>query len=415
MQPETLKILLLIALHRGWEIRQWDVVAAYLQAELHHDVYISDVNEDGQSGHKWYKTLQKILEIAGLKQCIRDERAYTSTNGKTIIGTHVDDLIGIAPQGKDLDEVEASCEKSVELEKRGIPRKILGMEAAWNQERSEVILTQKSLIETISTTPSPSRNSRPWEKWQKTISATRPGIFQPSKPRKAGRPRKTEIPSNRWGTPVPESNNQTRYPHPSQSPRSTKQQPFTSQSDNSTSHIEIFVANKSEGIILHKPRELNLVVSADVSYGRETSRSQSEVLLTLGNQPVGWYSRCQDVVTLSITEAEYIADCEGAKDIAWTQQLLQELKVKIETPILKTDSERAYNLSQTAKFLRHSRHIQHHYHYLRQQAQNKALMIVTIPGKENPADHLTKLTPMSAIRAWKELWIASSGKTGSEI
>jgi len=166
---------------------------------------------------------------------------------------------------------------------------------------------------------------------------------------------------------------------------------------------------------LRKSRDLNLVAYADASYGEEKSRSQSRVLLTLGNQPVGWHSRRQDIVALSITEAEYIADCEGAKDIVWTQQLLQELKVKIETPILRTDSEGAYNLSQTAKVLRCSRHIQHRYHYLRQHVQNKALTIATIPGKENPADHLTKLVPMSSIRAWKEIWMASSGKPGSEI
>jgi len=91
IRPETLKILLVIALNRGWKIRQWDVVAAYLQAELHHDVYVSDVNEDGeidywklnkalyglkQLGHEWYKTLQKVFEITGLKQRIGDEGQY---------------------------------------------------------------------------------------------------------------------------------------------------------------------------------------------------------------------------------------------------------------------------------------------------------------------------------------------------
>jgi len=48
MRPETLKILLVIALHRGWAIRQCDVVAAYLQVPLHHDVYVSDINEEGE-------------------------------------------------------------------------------------------------------------------------------------------------------------------------------------------------------------------------------------------------------------------------------------------------------------------------------------------------------------------------------
>jgi len=47
MRTETFKILLVIALYRNWAIRQWDVVAAYLQALLKHDIYITDTNEDG--------------------------------------------------------------------------------------------------------------------------------------------------------------------------------------------------------------------------------------------------------------------------------------------------------------------------------------------------------------------------------
>lgn len=63
MQPETVKIVLIIAIYRTWEIRQCDVIAAYLQAELHHDVYISDVNEEGEIE---YWKLNKAL--CGLKQ-----------------------------------------------------------------------------------------------------------------------------------------------------------------------------------------------------------------------------------------------------------------------------------------------------------------------------------------------------------
>lgn len=168
MRPKTRKMLLIIALYRGWEIRQWDVVAAYLQANLHHDIYISDTNEEGeieywklhkalyglkQAGHEWYKTLERILEIAGLKQCIGDEGAYASRRGNILIGTHVDDLIGIAPQGATLDEIEKSIQASVELEKRGKPGKILGMELTSKQD--SVILTQKLLTETMTKTHLP--------------------------------------------------------------------------------------------------------------------------------------------------------------------------------------------------------------------------------------------------------------------
>ena len=73
---------------------------------------------------------------------------------------------------------------------------------------------------------------------------------------------------------------------------------------------------RCEEIILKKPQNLRLVAYADNSYGGPKARSQTEVLLTMGDQPVGWYRRRQDVVALFITAAEYIADCEAAKDLA---------------------------------------------------------------------------------------------------
>ena len=161
----------------------------------------------------------------------------------------------------------------------------------------------------------------------------------------------------------------------------------------------------SEGIIIRKPKEakLSLEIYADASYGGEGARSQTGVLMTLGNQSVGWYSRRQDIVELSIVEAKYKADCEGCG----MRRIV--LNISLKTPILKTDSEGAYSLSQTSKFLRCSHHIEHRYHYLRQQFQSEKLVIRTIPGKENPADILTKLTPVSSITAWKQQWLDSTG------
>ena len=72
-----------------------------------------------------------------------------SANGDQIIGTHVDDLIGIAPEESNLDRIEQSIEKTVELEKSGRPPKVLGIELAWNKNNTEVVLIQRALIESI--------------------------------------------------------------------------------------------------------------------------------------------------------------------------------------------------------------------------------------------------------------------------
>jgi hypothetical protein len=42
---ETWRIMLTVAPSKGWKIRQWDVVAAYLQARLEHIVYVTDLNK----------------------------------------------------------------------------------------------------------------------------------------------------------------------------------------------------------------------------------------------------------------------------------------------------------------------------------------------------------------------------------
>ena len=159
MRPETLKMLIVIALYRGWAIRQWHMVVAYLQANLHHDVYISDINEEEKpeywklnkalcglkhGGHEWFKKLCGILAAIRLKQCVADEGCYKSM--EAIIGTHVDDLLGIAPSEADLDPFKQLIEETLELEKRGKPVKMLAMELTWKQ--NEVILTQQLLIET---------------------------------------------------------------------------------------------------------------------------------------------------------------------------------------------------------------------------------------------------------------------------
>ena len=421
MRPETLKILLTIALYKEWDIRQWDVVAAYLQATLKHDIYVTDINEDGeteywllhkalyglkQSGHEWYKLLSEILESAAYNRCIGDEGCFASKidsgkDCKSIIGTHVDDMLGIGPSNM-LDDIERGIGNSVELDKRGRPEKMLGMELTWNKEGTEVILTQYGLIDSLANTHrvsvtgarsslpvdaecfKESRQNDPCDKKQfQQIIGSLLFIARRTRPDIA-------IHVNLLGRRA---------------------------SNLSTTHLQaayrllrFLELTRLDGIKLTKPRSLKVEIYADASYGGEESRSQSGAVMTLGGQVVGWSTRRQDIVALSITEAEYIADCEGAKDAAWVNQFLQEMKTQCEpTPILATDSEGAYNLSKTTKFLRRSRHIEHRFHYLRQQVQRDRLKIRTIPGKENPADILTKLLPMSIIKNWKMQWMGSAG------
>jgi hypothetical protein len=134
-------------------------VAAYLQAELKHTVYVTDLNENGkieywilhkalyglkQAAHEWGNCIKKILNEANLQQCTSDEGCFVSRKGDAILLEHVDDLGIAAPTDEELDKIEKTITKHAELERRDM-KGLLGMELTWDEDK--LWLTQTRLIE----------------------------------------------------------------------------------------------------------------------------------------------------------------------------------------------------------------------------------------------------------------------------
>ena len=162
-RSETWRILLVLAVQNKWAIRQWDVKAAYLQAPLTHEVYVQDINEKGeteywrlkkalyglkQAGHEWYKTMKAIMAQVGLQQSIGDPGCFYNPDNKLIISTHVDDMMAVATKESQLNDLEEAIEGHVELDKLGLPKKLLGMELTWT--KGMVKLTQTASIDNLS-------------------------------------------------------------------------------------------------------------------------------------------------------------------------------------------------------------------------------------------------------------------------
>ena len=106
------------------------------------------------------------MKDAGYVRYIGDEGLFKTSTIATgsIIGTWVDDLIGIGPDIRNFDTItQAFASARVELEYRGQPTKALGMEITSNARG--IMLTQQVLIENLATTHGISgvRHSMPCE------------------------------------------------------------------------------------------------------------------------------------------------------------------------------------------------------------------------------------------------------------
>ena len=75
-------------------------------------------------------------------------------------------------------------------------------------------------------------------------------------------------------------------------------------------------------------------VDVDFASDIDSRKSITEFVFTLGGIAISWVSNLQKIVTLSTTEAEYVAATEIGKEMIWLHGFLDELGKKQEIGIL---------------------------------------------------------------------------------
>ena len=96
--------------------------------------------------------------------------------------------------------------------------------------------------------------------------------------------------------------------------------------------------NLDYGLMYQSRREgkIHLQGCADADWAGdvETRKSTSEYLFKVGAAPASWSSKCQSVVALSSTEAEYIGLSHATQEVIWLRSLLKNIGFAQEKPII---------------------------------------------------------------------------------
>jgi hypothetical protein len=109
------------------------------------------------------------------------------------------------------------------------------------------------------------------------------------------------------------------------------------------------------------------------------------------NLPVCWRSKTQRGVTLFSSKAEYVAISEAVKEIKFIYSLLREIGIEVNLPItVKTDNVGAMFMAQNASSGVRTRHIDTHYHYVRENSEEVVINIEFFKSIENDSDIFKK-------------------------
>ncbi|XP_062557906.1 uncharacterized protein LOC134222764 [Armigeres subalbatus] len=139
---------------------------------------------------------------------------------------------------------------------------------------------------------------------------------------------------------------------------------------------------------------------ADWAGDRSDRKSNSGFLFMLGNGTISWTARKQECVTLSSTEAEYVALAEASKELIWIFKLMRELGEDIQQPaIIHEDNQSCISMLSTEGDNRRTKHIDTKYNFVRDLVKTGVLKVKYCPTEEMLADMLTK--PLGRVKLHK--------------
>ena len=102
-------------------------------------------------------------------------------------------------------------------------------------------------------------------------------------------------------------------------------------------------------------------------------------------------------------EAEYISGAHATKEAVWLRQLLFELGLDTSSPIiLHVDNQSAIAIAKNPEFHNHTKHIDIHYHFLRQVVEDGTVELQYTPTGDQVADALTKGLPPASFNKFQD-------------
>ncbi|CAI7886710.1 unnamed protein product [Closterium sp. NIES-53] len=161
--------------------------------------------------------------------------------------------------------------------------------------------------------------------------------------------------------------------------------------------LRYFVSTPTLGLIFNagKPTDkMYLSGYVDADHAGDTSDRRSRTGYIFRLEPIGlisWNSSKQELVSLSLAEAEFIAACAATREGLYLQELLDE--AKFVTPnqfTLQCDNQSAITIANKPGSVNRTKHISLRYFFVKDTIDKGRMRLVYCPTSDMAADSLTK-------------------------
>ena len=147
-----------------------------------------------------------------------------------------------------------------------------------------------------------------------------------------------------------------------------------------------------------KPSDVIGYSDAD-GMSNEDRHAISGYVFMLNGGAVSWSSKRQDTISLSTTEAEYIALSHAAKEAIWIRNFISEIFGSVTDPILiNSDNQSTIALAKDDCYHARTKHIDIRYNFIRYVIEEGKIRLSYCPTEDMTADIFMKALPSLKVK-----------------
>jgi hypothetical protein len=415
----AIRIVLAIAARNDWKIDTFDFHSAFLNGtfEQNEEIFMEQPPEYEekdrkryvlrllktiyglkQASRKWYELICRLMDDLGFKRSEADPAVFfwRQGNDTMVIVIHVDDCTIAGNSQKLIDDCKAKVKARYAMTDLGPTSWVLGIKITRDLDKRTLGLSQTSYINSI------------LERFNftdlKPVSTPMDPTIRYSKTQC---PQTLEEKARMKNVPYREAIGALMYCAVATRPDISFPVALLSQflenpgvvHWNGVKHIYRYLLGTKHLQLVYGHSEDGIVGYTDADGATQEHRHAiSGYAFLIDGGAISWFSRKQEIVTLSTAEAEYVAATHAAKEAIWLKRLITELFNFPDDPItLHCDNQSAIALTKDNAHHTRTKHIDIRYHFIRYTVQDGKINIVYCPTNENVADTLTK--PLPSIKA----------------
>ena len=419
MQDATLRLLLMLWAKNGLDSMVFDVETAFLYGELEEEIFMKvpegyrecgyEIGDDEilellmaiygliQAARQWWKKFMTLLEGIGFVRSLADPCLVKRTDKKTghtiYLGVHVDDASCIG-NGKAIEKALDELKTKLTIKELGTFNKYLGCEIIrkWNK----VWITQEPLIKKLESKFKTKVMDLPISE----VPATPGTSLQRTKndEEALGPEEHKEFRSGVGILLYLVKNSRPDIANATRELTKVMDKPNTLHLQALYKAMKYVMDTKDKSICFDTnwdkvDKNWELGSYSDSTYASDPDRkiSVTGYLILLEGMLLAWKSRGQKSVTLSSTEAEYVAASETCQEMMAILQIIDFMDIKIKYPMtVKVDNVGAIYLANNQTVNGRTRHVNIRYHFVRQLIEDGTVKVEFVRSKENKADAWTK-------------------------